>query len=158
MLEVDRLRKQRERDRDDERYTRRESARAREIEDRVDQNQPEEPEGDLREKGGVRPRNFQQDPGEEVHPGWKRMKVVDRLGQPILQVGRIAQPHPVEAEVELKTERVEDQATRRRTRARRPRIHASAWTVGSSCMLHVDCSRALDEAPVSEDRGVSVAG
>ena len=61
----------------------------------------------------MRPRNFQQDPGEEVHPGWKRVEVVDGLEQPILQVGRIAQPHPVEAEIELKTEPMEGQTTRR---------------------------------------------
>jgi hypothetical protein len=112
VLEVDRLREQRERERDDERRAEGEARRAREVEQRLDQDQAEQPERDLGQNRRVSPAELEEDARQEVHPRRERVKVIEGLEQAILQVGGIAQPHPVEAEVEAEASEIQRDTAR----------------------------------------------
>src|SRR5262245_55609301 len=89
----------------------------------------------------MRPTSLQQDAREDVHPRRERVKVVNRLKKPILEIRRIAQPHPIEAEVESQTEREEDQAAQHE-RNRHQGVFTPAWPPGPDLCAHalVDCS------------------
>jgi hypothetical protein len=77
----------------------------------VSQEQPKGQEYELCKSRRMSSAQLQQNTRQQVHARRKCVEVVDGLEQPILQIGGIAQPHPIEAEVELESGLVKQQAT-----------------------------------------------
>jgi hypothetical protein len=77
----------------------------------LNEDEAERPEQYLREDGPGTSAEFQQDARKHVHSRREGMKVVDRFQETISEIGWIAQPHPIEAEVETEAEFEQEQTT-----------------------------------------------
>jgi len=103
VLEIDRLRDDRECEANGERSAKGESGYATQIKERVDENEAEEFEDEVCEPRRVGAAELQQDAGEHIHPRWIGVRKVDGLREAIAQVLGVAQEHPFQNEIEPNT-------------------------------------------------------